>query len=89
MLTGQFRPGTVTAMLFVQGIMGALQRLLARIPRDMRYRIISLCGFICLVTPLALWISMTIWGFQMILTVWFASMIILSLMIWSSPDERI
>ena len=76
-------------MLFVQGIMGALQRLLARIPRDIRYRIISFCGIICLVTPLALWISMTIWGFQLILTVWFASMIVLSLMIWSSPDERI
>ena len=76
-------------MLFIQGMMGALQRLLARIPRDVRYRIISLCGFICLVTPLALWISMTICGFQLILTIWFASMFVLSLMIWSSPDEWI
>ena len=88
-MTGQLRTGRVRAMLFMQGIMSALQRLLARIPREVRYRIISLCGFICLVTPLALWISMTIWGFQLILTIWFASMIILSLMIWSSPDERI
>ena len=76
-------------MLFVQGLMAALQRLLARIPRDIRYRIISLCGVICLVTPLALWISMTVWGMQLILTVWFVSMVVLSLMIWSSPDERI
>lgn len=79
----------MAAMLFMQGIMGALQRLLARIPRSVRYRIISLCGMICLATPLALWISMTVWGLQLILTVWFASMIVLSLMIWSSPDERI
>ena len=76
-------------MLFIQGMMGALQRLLARIPREIRYRIIAVCGFICLATPLALWMSMTIWGFQLILSVWFGSMIVLSLMIWSSPDERI
>jgi hypothetical protein len=76
-------------MLFVQGIMGALQRVLARIPREMRYRIISLCGFICLITPLALWISMTVWGMRLILAIWLGSMIVLSLMIWSSPDERI
>lgn len=81
--------GTVRGMVFVQGIMRTLQRLLAKIPRDTRHRVISLCGFICLVTPLALWISMTVWGFQLILTVWFAAMIVLSLMIWSSPDERI
>ena len=69
--------------------MGALQRLLARVPRGIRYRIISLCGFICLVTPLALWISMTVWGFQLILTVFCGSMLLLTLMIWSSPDDRI
>lgn len=89
MLTIQASPGTLPPMLFVQGIMAALQRLLARIPRVVRYRIISVCGMICLVTPLALWISMTIWGFQLILTVFFVSMVVLSLMIWSSPDERI
>lgn len=76
-------------MLFVQGIMGALQRWLALVPRGIRYRIISTCGLICLFAPLALWISMTIWGFQLILTVWFVAMVVLSLMIWSSPDERI
>ena len=89
MLTPPPRPGTLPAMLFVQGIMAALQRLLARIPRAVRYRIISVCGLICLATPLALWISMTVWGFQLILSVFFVSMVVLSLMIWSSPDERI
>lgn len=50
---------------------------------------ISLCGFICLATPLALWVSMTIWGMQLVLAIWLGAMIVLSLLIWSSPDERI
>ena len=76
-------------MLFVQGFMAALQRHLARVPRSIRYRLISLCGFICLATPLALWISMTLWGMRLILAIWLGAMIVLSLLIWSSPDERI
>ena len=32
---------------------------------------------------------MTVWGMRMILGVFFAAIVILSLMIWSSPDERI
>ena len=79
----------LSAMIFVQGIMAALQRQLARIPRTVRYRIIAACGFLCLFAPLALWISMTVWGFQLILTVFFAAILLLTLMIWSSPDERI
>ena len=69
--------------------MGALQRLLVQIPHGIRHRIISLCGFVCLVTPLALWISMTVWGFRLILIVFSCAMLLLTLMIWSSPDERI
>ena len=38
MLTSLRVNGTVTSMLFVQGIMGALQRLLARIPRGVSYQ---------------------------------------------------
>ncbi len=76
-------------MLFVQGIMGVLQRLLARVPRGVRHRIIALCGFICLATPLALWMSMAVWGVSLVLAVFLAAFVVLSLMIWSSPDERI
>lgn len=76
-------------MLFVQGIMAALKRFLERVPRGVRYQLISVCGFICLLTPLALWVSMTVWGMRLILAVWLGAMIVLSLMIWSSPDERI
>lgn len=88
-MTTEACTGRLAFMLFMQSIMGVLQRLLGRIPRSVRYPIMSFCGFICLATPLALWISMTVWGLQLILAVWFASMIVLSLMIWSSPDERI
>jgi ABC-type uncharacterized transport system permease subunit len=80
---------TVAGMLVVQGIMAALQRVLSKIPRSVRQNIISFCGFICLFTPLALWLSITIWGMRLILAVWLTAMIVLSLMIWSSPDERI
>lgn len=83
------RPLHSDIMLFVQGLMGALQHQLSRIPRGVRHRVISLCGFICLATPLALWISMTIWGFKLILGVFCIAMLLLTLMIWSSPDERI
>ena len=76
-------------MLFVQAFMAALRQRLERIPGGIRYSIISLCGFIYLATPLALWISMTIWGMQLVLAIWLGAMIILSLLIWSSPDERI
>ena len=76
-------------MLFVQALMAALRRRLEKIPRGLRYRVISLCGFICLATPLALWISMTLWGMQLVLAIWLGAMIVLSLLIWSSPDERI
>ena len=76
-------------MIFIQGLMGALQRLLAHIPRSVRHRLISMCGFLCLLTPLALWISMTVWGFRLILTVFCCAMLLLTLLIWSSPDDRI
>jgi hypothetical protein len=76
-------------MLFVQGFMAWVYRVLSRVPRPIRYRLISLCGFILLVTPLALWISMTLWGMRLVLAIWLGAMLVLSLMIWSSPDERI
>ena len=76
-------------MLFVQAFMAALRQRLERIPGGIRYGVISLCGFICLTTPLALWISMTLWGMQLVLAIWLGAMIVLSLLIWSSPDERI
>jgi peptidoglycan/LPS O-acetylase OafA/YrhL len=76
-------------MILVQGMMAALERLLRRIPRWIRLRLISVCGIACLTAPLLLMMSMSIWYFQLILTVWFACMLVLSLMIWSSPDERI
>jgi len=76
-------------MLFVQAFMAALRRRLEKIPGGIRYPVISLCGFICLATPLALWISMTLWGMQLVLAIWLGAMIVLSLLIWSSPDERI
>ena len=32
---------------------------------------------------------MTLWGMQLVLAIWLGAMIVLSLLIWSSPDERI
>ena len=69
--------------------MGLLQSLLARVPRAARYRVITLCGLICLFAPLALWVAMAVWGMRLVLAIWLTAIIVLSLMIWSSPDERI
>lgn len=88
-LTTQSGACIIVVMIFIQGLMGALQRLLSHIPRGVRHRLIAFCGFVCLVTPLALWISITMWGFKLILIVFGCSMLLLTLMIWSSPDERI
>jgi hypothetical protein len=76
-------------MLFVQAIMAALKRLLERVPRGTRNRLISVCGIVLLFTPLALWLSITLWGMRLVLAIWLGAMIVLSLLIWSSPDERI
>ncbi len=76
-------------MVFVQAIMSVLQRYLARIPSGPRYWIISVCGFIALATPLALWISMTVWGMRLILIIFAVAICLICLMVWSSPDERI
>ncbi len=76
-------------MIFVQSLMSALQRLLAKVPRGIRYQIISYCGLIALATPLALWLSMTLWGMRLILAVFFTAILLISLMVWSSPDDRI
>ncbi len=32
---------------------------------------------------------MTLWGMRLILAIFLGAMVILALMIWSSPDERI
>jgi len=76
-------------MLFVHIFMGTLQRLFARVPRSVRYRLMAICGAICLITPLALWISMTAWGLRLVLAIWLVAMILLAMLVWSSPDERI
>ncbi len=76
-------------MVFVQAIMSLLQRYLERIPRSIRYWIISVCGFIALATPLALWISMTVWGLKLILIIFGIAICLICLMVWSSPDEHI
>ena len=76
-------------MVFVQGLMGLLQRYLERVPRPVRHWIIALCGFIALATPLALWISMTVWGMKMILIVFSIAICVICLLVWSSPDEHI
>ncbi len=76
-------------MVFVQAVMSLLHRHLERIPRSVRYWIISVCGFIALATPLALWISITIWGMRLILVVFAIAICLICLMVWSSPDERI
>ena len=74
-------------MLFVQGLMSALQRQLARVPSDLRYKLVAIFGLVALAAPLALWVSMTLWGLRLILAIWAASILIISLLIWSSPDE--
>ena len=76
-------------MVFVQAVMSLLQRYLEKSPRSVRYWIISVCGFIALATPLALWISMTVWGLKMILIVFGIAICLICLMVWSSPDEHI
>ncbi|MGI9423156.1 MAG: hypothetical protein ACR2PA_08180 [Hyphomicrobiaceae bacterium] len=76
-------------MVFVQGLMSLLQRYLERVPRSVRHWIIALCGFIALATPLALWISMTVWGMKMILIVFSIAICVICLLVWSSPDEHI
>ena len=76
-------------MVFVQALMSVLYRYLERIPRSVRYWIISVCGFIALATPLALWVSMTVWGLRLVLIIFAVAICLICLMGWSSPDERI
>ncbi len=76
-------------MVFVQAIMSVVHRYLERVPRNIRYWIISVCGFVALATPLALWISMTVWGMRLVLIIFAVAICLICLMVWSSPDERI
>ena len=61
---------------------------LARIPRGVRSTIISICGFVALVMPLALWAAMTVGLFKLAFVVWCLALVIIGVMVSTSPDEK-
>lgn len=61
---------------------------LARIPRGPRSAIISVCGFIALIMPLALWAAMTTGLFKLAFVVWCGALVVIGVLVSTSSDER-
>ena len=53
----------------------------------MRGILITICGLVALFTPLLLWMAWSQWMFWLIIAFGCASLLIIYLLIWSSPDE--
>lgn len=49
--------------------------------------LITACGLVALVTPLFLWVAWSPWLFWLALATGCAALLIVYVLIWSSPDE--
>ena len=74
-------------MVLTYAVMSVLFRQLERVPRAVRGWIITVCGMICLFTPLLLWVVPTITGAVILLTLWIAAILVIYVMVMTSPDE--
>ena len=54
----------------------------------MRGILITACGLVALFTPLVLWVAWSQWAFWLIIAAGCAALLILYVLIWTSPDER-
>ena len=75
--------------MFVHVLMRWAFHYLSRIPRSTRSWIISLCGMAAMLSMLLMWASMAIGVYKLALSIWGISILIIYIMVWSSPDERI
>jgi|GEM_PF-3880384 len=76
-------------MLIVDALMRRAFRVLSRIPTVRRSQLIAAAGMVLLLTPLGLWMAMTVAIFKVLLGIWCIAFLIIYVLVWSSPDERI
>jgi hypothetical protein len=77
------------AMIFVHVLMRWVFHHLSRIPRSTRSWLISLCGIAALLAMLMLWASMVLGIYKLAIGIWSISILIIYILVWSSPDETI
>lgn len=53
----------------------------------LRSILITACGLVALFTPLFLWVAWSQWAFWLIIATGCAALLIIYVLIWSSPDE--
>jgi hypothetical protein len=51
--------------------------------------LITACGLLALLTPLFLWVAWSQWAFWLIIAGGCAALLIIYVLIWTSPDEYI
>ena len=76
-----------TELQMVSQALDWLRAILERIPRRMRQSAISILGMIALITPLFLWTTWSPQTFRIVLYVGVLAVLLIYLLIWSSPDE--
>lgn len=74
-------------MLFSYAVTRSFFRRLERIPRSVRYWLITTCSLITLFAPLLLWVVMSLVGYKILLAVWGLAILIIYILILTSPDE--
>ena len=74
-------------MLMVDQALDWLREALAKIPKPARQNAISTLGLIALISPLFLWVTWSPLSFRIVLYGSVTALLLIYLLIWSSPDD--
>lgn len=71
----------------VDQVLNLLREILATIPKRVRQSAISAFGLVALISPLFLWATWSPLSFRIVLYGGVAAVVLIYLLIWSSPDD--
>jgi uncharacterized membrane protein len=73
----------------IDRIIELFRQVLERIPKHVRQSAISFLGMTALVSPLFLWMTWSPLSFRIVLYGGVSAVLLIYLLIWSSPDEEL